>query len=380
MLGSPVLDVAIGMAMVYLLLSLIASAFQEVLASLVQARSANLERGIRSLFSGDSLTTGTTLFAAIYDHGLIRGLYQDPTSDYGRDAAGNPIPEPAWTKLTRQVFGALRLALRWLLHMHPAGKDLKVDDLLLPSYIPSRTFALALCDILNNPRPFGWDSMKNMEANLTALHQKYADNKAVEALLTLVVDAAGKPEKLQTNLENWYNDSMDRVSGWYRRYVQNILLFIGLGVAIALNVDSIRVARTLWVDKDARTGLSTAASAYLNTHTTPPNSATATPPQQVNKAELQDQLKKTIGAFNDVSRDSLLPIGWKHSFDEYWAWYTPDLDHNLQVLEKLAGWMITAIALSLGAPFWFDALNKFMVVRGTIKPQEKSMTDQSKDN
>jgi hypothetical protein len=42
--------------------------------------------------------------------------------------------------------------------------------------------------------------------------------------------------------------------------------------------------------------------------------------------------------------------------------------------------LITAIALSLGAPFWFDVLNKFMVVRSTIKPHEKSQSESSKDS
>jgi hypothetical protein len=42
------------------------------------------------------------------------------------------------------------------------------------------------------------------------------------------------------------------------------------------------------------------------------------------------------------------------------------------------GWLVTALALSLGAPFWFDMLNKFMVVRSTIKPKEKSPDEPSK--
>jgi hypothetical protein len=45
----------------------------------------------------------------------------------------------------------------------------------------------------------------------------------------------------------------------------------------------------------------------------------------------------------------------------------------------LAGWLLTAIAMTLGAPFWFDTLNKFMVVRSTIKPEEKSGVEPSKD-
>jgi len=46
---------------------------------------------------------------------------------------------------------------------------------------------------------------------------------------------------------------------------------------------------------------------------------------------------------------------------------------------RILGWLVTALALSLGAPFWFDLLNKFIVVRSTVKPKEKSPEEQSKD-
>ena len=76
----------------------------------------------------------------------------------------------------------------------------------------------------------------------------------------------------------------------------------------------------------------------------------------------------------------MLPIGWRRSpsasFTSFWD--NKDKDY-LRLLRLLAGWLITAVALSLGAPFWFDTLNKFMVVRGTVKPQEKSQAEKSKD-
>jgi hypothetical protein len=46
----------------------------------------------------------------------------------------------------------------------------------------------------------------------------------------------------------------------------------------------------------------------------------------------------------------------------------------------LLGWLLTAIAMILGAPFWFDTLNQFMVIRSTIKPREKSDVEGSKDS
>jgi len=45
---------------------------------------------------------------------------------------------------------------------------------------------------------------------------------------------------------------------------------------------------------------------------------------------------------------------------------------------KVVGIVFTALAVSQGAPFWFDVLNKFMVVRSTIKPREKSQEEPSK--
>lgn len=94
MFGSPIIDVAIGMAFIYLLLSLIASALQEILASFLQSRAANLQRGLRSLFSNDKFNSPTPLLNLIYGHGLVRGLYQDPDKDL--DARGQVEQIPAY--------------------------------------------------------------------------------------------------------------------------------------------------------------------------------------------------------------------------------------------------------------------------------------------
>ena len=79
-----------------------------------------------------------------------------------------------------------------------------------------------------------------------------------------------------------------------------------------------------------------------------------------------------------------LPIGWPL------GWPSPPadaqneksgsapMDWYLALLQShLGGWLLTALAASLGAPFWFDILNKFMVVRSTVKPREKSHEEKS---
>jgi len=391
MFGSFILDVAVGMVFIYLLLSLIASGVNEILASLVQSRAANLERGLRSLFSGDSIASGTaTLVDNIYNHGLIRGLYPDPELDLRlRDSSG-VIQE---VKIVLGWWTKFRLRLQKWVGIAPAlAVEGVKNPLLLPSYIPGRAFALAMIDILNQDKLNGKPAIQNIEDFLASHHKQFANNKAVEALLTLLIDAKSdakedyqKLQKFQANLENWYNDAMDRVSGWYKRYTQKVLMIVGLVLAIAFNVNSINIAHLLWVDRDIRDGMVSAATDYLKDH---PSATTAgtqpvqpLAPDQLTADQLVKRMESSVQAVDQVTTKYMLPVGWRYTPAEYTClWHQYPKDMALKAAITLVGWLITAGALSLGASFWFDMLNKIMVVRNTVKPQEKSQTEQSKDN
>jgi hypothetical protein len=359
MFGSVVLDVAIGMAFVYLLLSLIASVVQELLATFMQLRAANLEKGLRSLFSGDSLGSEMDLVNSIYDHGLVRGLYSDPKRDSGK------LPS-----IFRKLMNWVRVVMRRVIGIS-ADKPLTIaaDPLLLPSYIPSRTFALALIDVLNANKKEGAEAMASIKEAL-ATH----NNKAAQALLALAIDARGDVTAFQRNLEQWFDDAMDRVSGWYKRYTQRALIVIGLLLAIALNVSSVRVARTLWLDRDARQAMVDAAGNYAKEHPAAANQAAP-----ADAGQLRDQLQSNVDVFSQVTTSSLLPLGWKHPWHFYEDYFrVAPKDAFFAALTILAGWVMTGLAISFGAPFWFDTLNRFMVVRSTVKPQEKSKTEAGK--
>jgi hypothetical protein len=200
--------------------------------------------------------------------------------------------------------------------------------------------------------------------------------------------------KFRTNLESWYNAAMDRASGWYKKYTQTLLLMIGLALAVTFNVDSIRVARALWTDKDVRQGMVNAASEYARQH---PDSQSANGAAQEGKkvfdaAELKTQMQATANQFNDAATANLLPVGWKAP--DVWTRRRQNFLHHPLVSvghglgwlgyaytwQLMLGWFMTAVAISMGAPFWFDTLNKFMVVRGTVKPAEKSGPEGSKDS
>jgi hypothetical protein len=154
---------------------------------------------------------------------------------------------------------------------------------------------------------------------------------------------------------------MDRVSGWYKRRTHVVLFFVGFAIAVALNVNSISLAQDLWSNAAMRDALVGAAQGYLDKNPAPASqTGTSTSDKSVS------DLGKALNADVATLKNTKIPIGWSE-----------DVRNNLFRDYRFAsmailGWLLTACAASLGAPFWFDVLNKVAFVRSSIKPGEKS--------
>ncbi|HYW10993.1 MAG TPA: hypothetical protein VE871_03525, partial [Longimicrobium sp.] len=169
----------------------------------------------------------------------------------------------------------------------------------------------------------------------------------------------------------WFDSSMDRVSGWYKRRTQRVLFLIGLVVAVLLNIDSFGIAQFLYRDKPTRDALVAQAAAVSQ------QTDFVTQPRSVEQIRASiDSLRLPIGWARDSTGEPyrVSPIG-RHDVrrNETWGKWFADL------LGASGGWLATAFAVSFGAPFWFDLLNKVMVVRSTVKPHEKSPEESSED-
>ena len=388
MFNSTTLEVAIGMALVYLLLSLFCTAINEAVAGILGSRAKNLAEGIDSLFT----------------QGLLCAQSKDPD--------GKCIPE------VRFVTALYSHGLIQSLYRSGSGVLSEANPKNLPSYIPSRTFASALLDLIfpqDKEKPAGLPTtLPEMAEQLKRL----PDGKAKEAITTLVVQAGGDIEKTRKAFEAWYDDGMDRAAGWYKRKTQLVLFIIGITISIILNVDSISVGRTLWTSPTLRAYAISAADTYAKKHpidkqeaATPgehaqtaaagPGGSVTTPvvppsvqdvkknqtkdaadkqvQQKMYEAEESSAAKKAAGYLNDLQNLSL-PIGWGEASAPWLYKESSDPWRYLGGLIAIAGWLLTGIAVTLGAPFWFDTLNQFMVVRSTIKPREKSGVEASKDS
>jgi hypothetical protein len=305
MFGSEMLDVAIGMIFMYLLLSLLCSAINELIEGRLKNRAADLEKGLRELLDDKD---GTGLVKQLYEHGMVNGLFK-----------GN---------------------------YNPAA----TDKSNLPSYIPSRNFALAILGILVPENPAAGSPV-----NLRDTVGKISNAKVKNALTAMLTVAGEDVDKLRDNIESWFNSAMDRVSGWYKRRSQLIVFTVGFIAAGAMNVNSISLANDLWVHKAQRDALVTASQGYLGNHA--------------------GQIGQDTGLTSNVEEIKKygLPIGWNIE------WHRDQKGWLLFGIWALLGWFLTACAVSLGAPFWFDMLNKLIVVRSTIKPHEKSAEETSKN-
>lgn len=207
-------------------------------------------------------------------------------------------------------------------------------------------------------------------------------NQTLNALLLNVEDYAAKTEdqlaRARGSVEEWFDDSMDRVSGAYKRYSQNLALVIGIIVALILNVDSINLTLYLWRDPAVRQALADQASTFQL-------------PKDVN---FQENPQEAMQSFRNQFSGLNLPVGWgvtktvdncylfpAHETDQLFGILLPggrtcitppQASNQDNLLLKLIGIFITAMAARQGAPFWFDMLKRVVNVRSTgANPVEK---------
>jgi hypothetical protein len=211
-------------------------------------------------------------------------------------------------------------------------------------------------------------------------------NQSLNALLLNVEDYVTQGEtqlgKARQNVEKWFDDSMDRVSGAFKRDSQTVALVIGFIVALLLNVDSIDLTLYLWREPAVRQALAQIAADF-----------------ELPQAELEANPEQALQNFRNQFSGLSLPIGW--GMNEGTGLSTvdvncqlfpnadqafgipipgtnrcivpPQLSSQTNLLLKLLGIFLTALAARLGAPFWFDVLKRLVNLRGTgANPVEKA--------
>jgi hypothetical protein len=357
-----VLDVVIGLVFIYLLYSMLTTILQELLATWFSFRSKLLERAIfRMLEDGSLFDKRFSSFKSLFkkpDHiqhskTLTGMFYNHPMVKYLGENRYNSKP----SYITKETFSKVMIDL---LH----GDDINTGDDIKPVIEDSiREGKLALSNI-----PIGKQTLRYIRS--------------------VWIDAQGDVDVFRKSLEQWFDDTMERCSGWYKKYTQYILLILGLLIAIIFNVNTIEIIGKLEKDPALRESIVQQADAFTKAHPDlyqervtglNANKNFTVAYSKQDSLALKNKLDSVARAKNDslLNRgkvltqraDSLLKediakangllgtgIG---SYSFKWTEWTT-------ILSSILGWLITALALSLGAPFWFDLLNKLMKLRSSM--------------
>ncbi|MFQ4141464.1 hypothetical protein [Chlorogloeopsis sp. ULAP02] len=164
--------------------------------------------------------------------------------------------------------------------------------------------------------------------------------------------------QFQTEIQVWFDSSMERASGVYKRNAKGVAFAIGFLLAIILNADTFHIVSRLRTDSALRDML--VKNGELATQ--------ACPVSKTNSA--------TLECFRqEVNQTIPLPIGrdatnLKQQAQESKNWLFPPL-------RSFLGWVVSGLAIAMGAPFWFELLGKIINVRNSGKPPVKSTVHQS---
>ncbi len=479
MLNNTVLDVAIGLIFIYLLYSLLATTVKEFVATIFAYRARMLERGIEQMLDGKNLSyywwdKVWNFFLWLFMVKMAKP--KKPTKANKNESGDNKKNLEQGSELTdfmtkraispsvSKAIKVRRIALDAKAELFAANITthalykrssdnsvfFKKPSLNKPAYLAADTFSDILIDILSanksgNGKPFLLKDIANF------VNTGINNNPELQRILNIYIEQAnGDLQKFKLLIENWYNDTMDRVTGWYKKQANRILITIGLVLAIVFNVNTIEIVGKLSQDKTVREAVVKNAIQYVNNHidsphVTQPKNTTSADTGATKQSLPKNAPKDTAGIatkdtaskqatvnkdltitknntsspdtnFNDIrlkldsmkalykssieENNEILALGWgDYGYSKtakYAAWvkagklpkdkpeepgfFCKILYVICQLSWKRAlGFLITAFAISLGAPFWFDLLNKFVNLRvsGT-KPDEKSSTPVSK--
>jgi hypothetical protein len=378
--ASTIVDVAIGLSFVYVLLSVIASAITEAISGICSLRALTLRHGIERLLKD------RTLASKVFDHPHIDGLTKDDHSDPAyipsdlfaralidsivrwddaQDQAQPPQTMGIFQRLGRVLLGAMGRTMRsvW------------------PSPAPSKA------------PPKSAESLEELKKRL-AEAKNFDEGTRAAITAVLAEDDVRTLDDAREHIAAWFDRSMESVSGWYKRTAHVLICAVAVVIAAVLNVDTFLLVDSLSHDEVLRASVASTIEETMKNPT--PEIRTVEGVVEAKKAEAaqppqpaasdaapapktEELLRKQVVDIKHVVDELTLPVGWPEDgpmFCRPGPDGAPCDRRTLPVtfrgwVRRIGGWIFTAVAISLGAPFWFDLLNKLINLRAASAPPEK---------
>ena len=209
------------------------------------------------------------------------------------------------------------------------------------------------------------DKINSIKGNGDGQIEEKITNRLIEiAYLTKLKHDNPTIADFTNEIANTFNEVMERTSGVYKRNAKGLSILFGIVSAAAFNIDTLYIVNQLYKDPGLRENFEQAATNLVNTYEKCRNEANGNQ-EEINKCQKDLDNWKT-----SFEKDQSLPIGWNEDtkFWNEWDENTTLVKKSLRLLKSVIGWLISAIAIAMGAPFWFDLLSKVVNVRNTLRP------------
>lgn len=325
MLVTKTLEVLIAIALVYFLLSTFVSIIFEWYSSLTQKRGIFLFKSIQQLINDEvNQSFGSTL----YSHFLIEKLKKD------KDSYPQYIPPKIFADAFIDLIGAQSDKVQIVKKKADNGEV--YHEMVKPEVIEG-------------------------ELNILSRFQKGVETMRYSKLknqLSYFGNRATSIEDLSAQIELWYKDYMDRVTGWYKNTTRWNLMIIGIFVALIFNFSSFEFVDELYGNNELRTSwVKEAENKVDNTIEIAENV------KQTDGKQLQEyikELKNTKSQLDSLKTDKI-PFGYRDFGKKFANKGLKDWSCTLAMW--FLGILVSGIALSFGAPFWFDIMSKTVNMR-----------------
>ena len=341
MSGFPILDLVVGMIFIYFLLSIICSSAVELWSSLRRVRARVLERWLENIFQenalkADGTPSGKTVGQAIMDHCMVTVLSGTKKS-------------PEYIDSQNFVSALLDQITRG----NPAaGSTISLPPSDLPGYIQAIKNSKALSGELKRTLLIYANEAQQAAAAINAIPQ------VAHVVNNITTSIKSEFELFREKLERWYDTNGDRLTASFkRRKIMPLTIIMAILITVGLNADSLMIGKYLYDHKEMSKQFADKASTSIESYVPRMDSikklAPDTSPVTIEKLNSNLALvRQDIDSFYKAIPD--LPLGWKNGKIEI-----------KKFPAHILGWLATILAICLGAPFWFDILNKVASLRGS---------------
>ena len=287
MTGNIALDVVLGLVFIYALYSLYTTVIVEMITSAFKIRALILQLALMRML--DDSSEKEVYLKEFYDQPIIKYL--------------------------------------------SSGKSL-IPCFNKPSYIQPHNFSKALVEVFKKESGITGSITEKVQEGIS----RKKDTEIGGFILSLFEDSNKDLVKFKAYLEEWFNDTMERATGWFKRRLAAVTFLVGLGISLGFNVNTLEIVKRLNTDDKLSAQFVDEANILIK-------------PKYLNieNDASQERYKEVIDKVGEVNSVVNIPRPKYYSFYDF------------------LGVLITAIALYLGATFWFDILNKLMLLRGSSK-------------